>query len=443
MLASSCSRPSAPPEPSAPVPAGKPLVARAFNSNFPLSKHTYNGLGAASDGKIYYVLCTGVIDTAGQLYSYDPATDKIEHLADLNEAVGEKDLKAIPQGKSHVPFFESNGKLYFATHVGYYTLKGGRELMGVPPPGYKPYPGGHFVAYDLATKKLESVVRIMPEQGILTMTMDPQRGRLYGITWPDGFFVRYDMNAKELKNLGPVSAKGEAGFGAEYRTLTRAMVVNPDDGSVYYTTADGDIMRYRYDRDAIEKVTADNLRKDYFGLYDPTSPGHMGYNWRQAVWHPTEKAIYAVHGNSGYLFKFDPKIERVDVIERITSKPSKQSGMFDKFYYGYLGFTLGPDNRTLYYLTGGCIYKDGRPQVARDTTKIEAQGEENLHLITWDIPTATYTDHGPIFLEDGQRPSYVNSIAIGKDGDVYALAAIHEGGKERTDLIRIPNPFRR
>jgi hypothetical protein len=443
MLVSSCSKPPAPREEKAPAAAGKPLVARAFNSNFPLSRHTFNGLGAASDGKIYYVLCTAVIDKAAQMYSYDPATDKIEHVGDLNEAVGEKDLKAIPQGKSHVPFFESGGKLYFATHVGYYTVKGGRELMGVPPPGYKPYPGGHFVSYDLATKKFESLAKTEPEQGILAMTMDAQRGRLYGLTWPDGYFVRFDMKARELKNLGRVSAKGEAGFGAEYRTLCRALVNDPDDGSVYLTTADGDILRYRYDRDAIEKVAGDNLRKDYFGAYDPTSPGHMGYNWRQAVWHPTEKVIYAVHGNSGYLFKFDPRVERVDVIERITSKPSKQSGMFDKFYYGYLGFTLGPDNRTLYYLTGGCIYKDGRPQIARDKTKIEAQGEENLHLITWDIPTATYTDHGPIFFDNGKRPSYVNSIAIGKDGDVYALSAIEEGGQERTDLIRIPNPFRK
>jgi hypothetical protein len=37
----------------------------------------------------------------------------------------------------------------------------------------------------------------------------------------------------------------------------------------------------------------------------------------------------------------------------------------------------------------------------------------------------------------------VNSIAIGNDGDIYALSALEEGGKEWTDLIRIPNPFRR
>jgi hypothetical protein len=33
------------------------------------------------------------------------------------------------------------------------------------------------------------------------------------------------------------------------------------------------------------------MKKDYFGLYDPTSPGHMGYNWRQTVWQPREKVI--------------------------------------------------------------------------------------------------------------------------------------------------------
>jgi len=425
-----------------PAPAERHLTARYFNSNFPLSHHSFHGIGAASDGRIYYVLSTAVHDTAAQLFSYDPGTDQIEHLGDLNEAVGEAGKRTIVQGKVHTPLFEWDGKLYFATHIGYYTLKGGRELVGEPPQGWKPYPGGHFVRFDLKTRQFEDLAKTEPEQGILAMTMDPVRGRLYGLTWPDGFFIYYDLRSRALRNLGRVSARGEAGFGAEYRTLCRAMVVDPDDGSVYLTTADGDILRYRYRADRIEKVQGDNLRKDYFGTYDPASPGHMGYNWRQAVWHPTEKVIYAVHGNSGYLFRFDPRAERVDVLERITSRPSKRSGMFDKFYYGYLGFTLGPDQRTLYYLTGGCIYQNGRPLIARDPTRIEAQGEENLHLVTWDIPTETYTDHGPIFLQDGQRPSYVNSIAIGRDGDIYALSEIQASGRKWTDLIRIPNPLR-
>ena len=52
---------------------------------------------------------------------------------DLNEACGEKNLKAIPQGKSHVKFVEAGKKLYFATHVGYYSIIDDMEKLGVPP----------------------------------------------------------------------------------------------------------------------------------------------------------------------------------------------------------------------------------------------------------------------------------------------------------------------
>ena len=70
-----------------------------------------------------------------------------------------------------------------------------------------------------------------------------------------------------------------------------------------------------------------------------------------------------------------------------------------------------------------------------------ARGLENLNLITYHIPTNKYTDHGPIFYEDGSRPTYVNSIAIGEDGTVYTLARFEHEGKEIEDLVKIPNPF--
>ena len=75
------------------------------------------------------------------------------------------------------------------------------------------------------------------------------------------------------------------------------------------------------------------------------------------------------------------------------------------------------------------------------TAKGESKGVENLHLITWHIPTMKYRDHGPIFFENGDRPSYVNSIAVGKDGTVYALTRVTQNGKTRTDLMSIPSPL--
>jgi hypothetical protein len=419
------------------------LVARMYNSGFELAHDTYNGMGAGSDGRIYYVLSSESFETGAQMYCYDPATDGIRHVGDLTEACGEKGLKAIAQGKSHVNFVECQGKLYFATHVGYYTLVDGMEKIGVPPAGYKPYPGGHFLAYDISTGKFHDLAKVPLGEGILSMTMDTRRGRLYGLTWPTGRFILYDLAGKNLKDFGPTSKEGENGKGENYRTLCRSLVVDPQDGSVYFTTGDGAIFRYRYDSDSIEVVEGEDMKKDYFGLYDPTSPGHMGYNWRQTIWCERERAVYGVHGNSGYLFRFDPRVPRVDVLERITSLPSKRSGMYDQFSYGYLGFTIGPDGRTLYYLTGGPVYVDGKRVVGKSKTAMgESKGIENLHLITYDIPKGKYSDHGPIFYTDGQRPAYVNSIAVGKDVTVYTLARITQSGRTRTDLISIPGPFK-
>ncbi|MDI6448839.1 hypothetical protein [Anaerobaca lacustris] len=419
------------------------LIARIHDSGFALAHDTYNGMGTGSDGRIYYVLSSESYEVGAQMYCYDPATDTIEHVGDITEACGEKDTRTIVQGKSHVPFSEMDGKLYFATHVGYYSIIDGMEKIGIPPQGWKPYPGGHFLAYDMKTKKFEDLATAPRGEGILTMTMDTKRGRLYGLTWPAGHFLRYDVAKKELKDLGPVSRLGENGTGDDYRTLCRSFVVDPHDGSVYYTVGDGDIFRYRYDRDAIELVVGDDMRKDYLGLYDPTSAGHMGYNWRQTVWYEPERAVYGVHGNSGYLFRFDPREPEVQIVDRITSLPSKRSGMFDQFSYGYLGFALGPDGKTLHYLTGGPVYVDGKRLAGKATTAMgESKGIENLHLITYDIPARKYTDHGPIFFADGRRPYYVNAIAIGTDGTVYTLSRVNDDNPPKTDLISIPSPLR-
>ena len=425
----------APQTPSAP----RKLMARTYNSGFPEAHDTYNGISAASDGKIYYVLSTEKFDVSARMFAFDPATQEIKPLGDITEACGEKDKKTIVQGKSHVPFAECKGKLYFATHIGFYSIIDGMEKMGIPPAGWKPYPGGHLLAYDMATGKFEDLAIAPQREGILTMNMDCRRGRIFGLTWPTGRFFRFDLAKKEMKDFGGVNEAGENGKGATYRTICRSIAVNPDDGSAYFTVGTGAILRYRADRDALETVQGEDLKKDYFGLYDYTSPGHMGYNWRQVFWRPADKMIYGVHGNSGYLFRFDPRAVRVEVLERLTSEPSKRSGMFDQFSYGYLGFALGPDGRTVYYLTGGPIYIDGKRVTGKATTAMgEAKGLEDMHLVTYDIPTAKYIDHGAIFFPSGDRPLYVNSIAVGKDGAVYALSRITEGGRTRTDLFRVP-----
>lgn len=419
------------------------LTAKTYNSGFPEAHDTYNGMGTASNGKIYYVLSSQSIDVGAQMYSFDPASGAITHVGDLTEACGEKGQKSIVQGKSHVNFVESDGKLYFSTHIGYYSIIDGMEKMGIPPPGYKPYPGGHFLSYDLNSGAFKDLAIEPHGEGIITMNMDTARGLIYGISWPTGYLLRYNLANNVLKDLGPISGKGEDGKADDFRVLCRSLAVDPENGTVYMTRSDGTILYCKAGEDEVKAVEGENLRKDYFGEYDPSSAGSMGYNWRQTLWYQKGKMIYGVHGNSGYLFRFDPVTQHVEVLDRITSKPSQRSGMFDQFSYGYLGFTLGPDRETIYYLTGGPIYENGNRITGKDETNMgEAKGLENLHLITYHIPTNRYMDHGPIFYKNGDRPLYVNSIAVGHDGSVYTLARMTENGKTRTDLVGIPDPFR-
>lgn len=422
----------------------KSLIAERYYSGFAEAHDTYNGMSTASDGKIYYVLSSLEHDKGGEMHVYNPETDKTRFLGDLTEVSGEAKEKAISQGKSHVKFYEKEGLLYFATHLGFYEMIDGIERLPVTPPeGYKLYPGGHILSYNMSTGAYEKLASAPDGEGIITMTMDEKRNHIYGITWPSGYFLHYDMEKDKMNNLGRISGNGEAGVvGEDYRVICRSMFVDDRDGLAYFSTSEGGIFSYDPSTSAgVEKVAGVDLQLDYFGKYDFTRPGTMSYNWRAIEWSPSEGVAYGVHGNSGYLFRFDPRKQEIEIIDRITSEPSKRSGLFDYFTYGYLGFKLGPDNQTLYYLTGGPIFVDGKREEVDNQIKAGTKGLENLHLITYNIPNRKYIDHGPIFYEDGTRPTHVNAIAIGPMGNIYTLGRFEHNGKIIEDLIKIPNPF--
>ncbi len=422
----------------------KTLTADTHYSGFAQAHDTYNGLSMASDGKIYYILSSDQFNIGGQMFVYNPENEQIKFLGDLTEICGEKGLNLIAQGKSHVRFYERNGKLYFSTHVGFYQLIEGMDRLPVAAPeNYGLYAGGHFLSYDLATEKFEDLATVPNGEGVVSMTMDLERGHLYGISWPTGRFLHYDLDQNQLTTFDSVAAKGEAGTpGDDFRSLCRSLFVVPESGSAYFSTAEGNIYTYNPKDGLVKKLENVDLRLDYFGKYDFTRPGSMCYNWRKIFWYEPEQVAYGVHGNSGYLFRFDPKAQTIELVQRITSLPSQKSGMFDQFSYGYLGFQLGPDQETIYYLTGGPIYVDGKRLKGKsEIAKGAAKGLENLHLITYNIKKRNYKDHGPIFFTDGERPTYVNSIAVGKDGAVYALARVTHEERIIQDLIKISNPF--
>lgn len=420
----------------------KKLAAQQNYSGFSLAHDTYNALSVGSDGNVYYVLSSEDIEVGGHVYVFDPREKTSQLIGDLTELCGEKGNKTIGQGKSHVEFYEMNGRLYYATHVGIYELIDGMDrIYENPPDGYGLYPGGHILSYDMASGKTEDLALVPHGEGMVAMTMDIDRGQIYGISWPTGRFLHYDVSKDQMKDLGPVAQLGEGGTpGQDFRVLCRSLVVDPRNGLVYFSSAEGDILYYTPEDGRIETMKNSNLRLDYFGSYDPTRPGSMSYHWRKAFWYEKENVLIGVHGNSGYLFRFSPDEDAVELFDRITSLPSRKSGMYDQFSYGYLGFAMGPDGETVYYLTGGPVYESGkRIEGVKNIAKGAAKGLENLHLVTYHLPSHKYLDHGPIFYKDGYRPTYVNSIAVDEE-NVYFLGRMMVDGREIQDLAWVKNP---
>jgi hypothetical protein len=236
-----------------------------------------------------------------------------------------------------------------------------------------------------------------------------------------------------------VAGQAENSTGANWQMLDRCLSVNPEDGSVYFTITTGTIFRYPYDTDTIEQVLGSSLDKDHFGSWEDVNKSDcMGYNWLVALRSPAFRGFYAVHGKSGYAFRFDPSSQEIEVQARMVSDGTRKSGMYDQSDFGYLGFALGPSGQTLYHLTGA-PQKSRAGRTNADSNQ-KSTGDWALDLVTYEISSGLLIDHGVLELENGERPFDAQAMAIGKNRMVYAVAAVKQGHHSRRDLISFRNP---
>jgi hypothetical protein len=421
------------------------IRARLHPSGFEKSDANFYSLSQASDGNLYYVLSSHDLNTHGRAFRYEPSADRVRLLGDLGELCGEAGGKTIPQGKSHCPFFECDGKLYFCTQYGFFQSSENKERPAAVPEAYKPYPGGHFLSYDMASERFEDLGACVPEDGIISMQLDPVRRRIYGLTWPRGYFLIYDISARRLRNLGKACRDGEVGEGERYLCLCRSLGLWPKTGDIYFTNADGEVLRYRFARDAVEPVAGVHMKRDIFGAWDPHKPGHQGYNWRDLFWHEADRVFYGIHPKSAYLFRFDPAAPRLTLLDRICAQELRENGRFEPFRYGYLSLRLGLDGKTIHYLTSTyrLTAEDGR-QVKQSP---DGSSGTLVHLVTYDLRTGEYADHGVLRLPDGRYPTMAHTLVVHPNGRLYSCPWIERppAGADRKkspicDLISFDGP---
>ena len=375
-------------------------------------------LFAASDGKVYAGLAYHGGD--GHLVYYDSKRDEVHDAGNLTQLCGESFLRRGPQSKVHAKFGEGKDhRIYFGTHGGYwwnYARFATKEG----------YPGAHWMAFDPAANRVEDFGLGVPNEGVNTGAYDPLFDRIYGLTHPRGHFVYYDVRTRRAVDKGRIN---------NFESICRTLGID-DEGNVYGSFGAGQIFKYDPRTDAIRELS----------VRVPVRPKGISFGrdywksetaWRTVVWDKQTRRFYGVDESATLLFSFDPKAGEDGEIRELGQLCIPGFEKARNIPYATLSLTLGHD-RKLYYGAAGREFDYGGSEAAATahlitydlaTSKVEDLGEMLLSDGSRVLGTNA-ADTGPdgtIYLVGAiEVPAHagVRPEAAGKVGDVYYRLAL-------------------
>jgi hypothetical protein len=338
----------------------------------------------------------------------------------LTELCGESHLKRGPQSKIHAKFGEGkDGRIYFGTHAGYwwdYARFATKEG----------YPGAHWMAFDPKTGRVEDFGLGVPNEGVNTGAYDPLFNRIYGLTHPRGHFVYYDVATRRAVDKGRVN---------NFESICRTLGID-DEGNVYGSFGQGQIYRFDPRTDEIVELPARipirekgvSLGRDYFKSETA---------WRTVVWDSQTRQFYGVDESATILFSFNPRAGSGGEVRRLGQLSIPAYDDSREVPYATLSLTLGHD-RKLYYGAAGREFDYGGSAGAAtahlitydlNTAKREDLGEMLLEDGSRVLGTNA-ADTGPdgtIYMVGAieVRPQAAKPVeAAGKIGDIYYRLAL-------------------
>jgi hypothetical protein len=375
-------------------------------------------LFAASDGKVYAGLAYHGGD--GHLVYYDSKRDEVHDAGNLTQLCGESNLRRGPQSKIHAKFGEGKDHhIYFGTHGGnWWNYARFATKEG--------YPGAHWMAFDPAANRVEDFGLGVPNEGVNTGAYDPLFDRIYGLTHPRGHFVYYDVRTRRAVDKGRIN---------NFESICRTLGID-DEGNVYGSFGDGQIFKYDPRTDAIHELS----------VHVPIRPKGISFGrdywksetaWRTVVWDKQTRRFYGIDESATILFSFDPKVGEDGEIRELGQLCIPGFEKARNIPYATLSLTLGHD-RKLYYGAAGREFDYGGSEAAAAahlitydlaTGKVEDLGEMLLADGSRVLGTNA-ADTGPdgtIYLvgaiEVPAKPG-VRPEAGGKIGDVYYRLAL-------------------
>jgi len=408
--------------------AGALLAATAPSHSVQIDHRVFPGLAAmdgnwaalfaASDGKVYAGLAYHGGD--GHLVYYDSKRDEVHDAGNLTQLCGESNLRRGPQSKIHAKFGEGKDhRIYFGTHGGnWWNYARFATKEG--------YPGAHWMAFDPAANRVEDFGLGVPKEGINTGAYDSLFDRIYGLTHPRGHFVYYDVRTRRAVDKGRIN---------NFESICRTLGID-DEGNVYGSFGDGQVFKYDPRTDAIRELSVRvPIRPKGISFGRDYSKSETA--WRTVVWEKQTHRFYGIDESATILFSFDPKAGEDGEIRELGQLCIPGFEKARKIPYATLSLTLGHD-RKLYYGAAGREFDYGGSEAAAAAHlitydlaagKIEDLGEMLLADGSRVLGTNA-ADTGPdgtIYLvgaiEVPTKPG-VQPEAGGKIGDVYYRLAL-------------------
>ncbi len=386
--------------------AGQEIV-RMESRTFPqpyIWDSNYTACLAASDGRVYVGL--NQHGKGGTVAVYDPKTDTMKNLGDINRIVGQTNLRIEPQSKVHSQICEGlDGKIYFGTHLsGFFNFA--KFTSG------EAYPGGHWMVYDPKTDKVNDLGIGRKGNGFLTMTMDPKRERLYGVTYPQAHFLYYDIKTGKTTDMGQVQ---------NWDSIGRTLAVD-DLGRVYGCWGRGRLWRYDPEKDEIENLFI-QLPQREVGVPVYRAFWETEQTFTAVAHSPDHKRIYFLETGSSYLVEFDPHAGPEGKMRLLTQLCVDRYLGKREVPYAMISFCIGPDNVIYYACNSGTGDEEGNPYWG---------GGMSAALVTYDLNTGKREDRGLIRVEDELVVVHPNSASAGPDGTIYFVSHVLESdGKGR------------
>jgi hypothetical protein len=218
---------------------------------------------------------------------------------------------------------------------------------------YASYPGGHIYKYDPKTGDVERYdndtigMKVAAEftpledlgipvanNTIYAMTFNPEKTKIYGLSYPDAIFFIFDLKTRTTKKFGDIMThKVYGGPERNWRSVARDIYCDPATGAVYTSGDNGFLLKYNPKSDSIE-LTWMRLPGEYHESMRTWDYPII----EQIIRDPSSGRVFA-STHEGYLVELDFAKEKVIVL----GKPRDMRRM--------RAMKMGLDNK-IYMITG-------------------------------------------------------------------------------------------